>query len=122
MSGPTVPPFTRPVGRAARVALVPAAGSGSRAGSALPKQYVGLAGRSLIEWTLAALLDTAELDAVFVVVSAQDEHFDQAVRAPWAHRVVRLPCGGASRADSVLNGLQALGEGHRRRLAQSCGF
>jgi len=88
-------------------ALVPAAGSGSRAGQTIPKQYVELAGRSLIAHTLAALGAVPELQQTLVVLAPDDERFVAA--APgfcgWtAH------CGGATRAASVRAGLQALRE------------
>ncbi|MCL2644060.1 MAG: 2-C-methyl-D-erythritol 4-phosphate cytidylyltransferase [Betaproteobacteria bacterium] len=89
-------------------ALVPAAGSGSRMGGELPKQYMPLLGLPLIHHTLAALCSVPAIERVFVVLSADD--------ADWAHhdwsalgsRMVPLFCGGLTRADSVLGGLHAI--------------
>ncbi|WP_374436431.1 2-C-methyl-D-erythritol 4-phosphate cytidylyltransferase [Inhella sp.] len=88
-------------------ALVPAAGSGSRAGQPIPKQYVELAGRSLIAHTLAALAAVPELAQTLVVLAPDDARFAAAVPgfAGWSAR-----CGGATRAASVRAGLQALRE------------
>ncbi len=86
-------------------ALVPCAGVGERAGTAGPKQYEPLAGQSVVAHTLAALSKVTRLTSTLVVLSAGDTAFEQA--APrYAGRVAR--CGGASRAQTVANGLQAL--------------
>lgn len=86
-------------------ALVPAAGSGSRAGQSLPKQYVTLAGRPLIAHTLSALVAVPELACVAVVLAPDDQRFEQAVPGfeGWVWRT-----GGTTRATSVAAGLQGL--------------
>ena len=84
-------------------ALVPCAGSGSRAGTAQPKQYQPLAGRPLVQHTLAALGAVARIDRLLVVVAPGDD----TLRQPPAPLEV-APCGGATRAESVLNGLRHL--------------
>lgn len=89
-------------------ALVPAAGVGSRSGAAQPKQYVPLAGRALMAHTLAALQAVPGLDATLVVLSPEDEQFEQAVPGFTGERAWVARCGGASRAESVANGLLAL--------------
>ncbi|MGD1826056.1 2-C-methyl-D-erythritol 4-phosphate cytidylyltransferase [Chromobacterium violaceum] len=88
------------------IALVPAAGSGSRFGAPSPKQYLQLNGKPLMWHTLATLAAVPDVDEVAVVISPQDEWFDDFA---WdlpklsVHRV-----GGASRAQSVASGLAAL--------------
>ena len=86
-------------------ALIPCAGVGERAGAEGPKQYAMLAGRSLVAHTLAALGQVARLDEVLVVLSPQDAQFER--HAPgfngWVSRR-----GGASRAQTVANGLDDL--------------
>ncbi|MGY0194665.1 2-C-methyl-D-erythritol 4-phosphate cytidylyltransferase [Leptothrix sp. BB-4] len=87
-------------------AVVPCAGIGSRAGVGGPKQYHPVAGRAVVAHTLAALAAVDRLDGVMVVLSPDDDRFESAVPdhpADWAVRT-----GGASRADSVSAGLQAL--------------
>ena len=86
-------------------ALVPAAGSGSRSGQAIPKQYVPLAGKPLMAHTLAVLAAVPELTETLVVVAPDDVHFD----ALFPGRL-HARCGGATRAASVLAGLAALRE------------
>ncbi|PVZ20742.1 MULTISPECIES: 2-C-methyl-D-erythritol 4-phosphate cytidylyltransferase [unclassified Pseudomonas] len=87
-------------------AVIPAAGVGARMAADRPKQYLPLAGRTLIEHTLACFLDHPALKGV-VVSLAEDDPFWPAL--PCAHdpRVQRAP-GGAERADSVLSALLQL--------------
>jgi len=87
-------------------ALVPAAGFGSRMGSELPKQYLPLSGRPLIEHTVRALAAHPRIERVYVVLSPEDGWWEgQGI----AHeKLVVLRCGGAARAQSVANGLKAI--------------
>ncbi|WP_255989601.1 2-C-methyl-D-erythritol 4-phosphate cytidylyltransferase [Chitinolyticbacter albus] len=89
------------------VALLPAAGSGSRMGSDTPKQYLDLLGKPLIWHTLAALSRVEELARIVVVLSPDDAWWDSYDWSAFPTLQV-LRVGGASRAESVLNGLQAL--------------
>lgn len=94
------------------IALVPAAGSGSRMASTTPKQYLDLLGEPLIAHTLRALLGAARLEQVVVVISPEDEwwqSYDWPVLLGESFaRLLVLRAGGDSRAQSVLNGLVAL--------------
>ena len=88
-------------------ALLPCAGTGSRAGTAIPKQYAPLAGRALVDHTVQALLAVARIDQVCVVLSPDDAHWPTHGAAPHP-RLSVVRCGGATRAESVFQGLQAL--------------
>ncbi|CAG0123418.1 2-C-methyl-D-erythritol 4-phosphate cytidylyltransferase [Rhodocyclaceae bacterium] len=88
-------------------ALVPAAGFGSRMGSELPKQYLPLAGQPMIYHSLATLCGSADIDTVFVVLAPDDAHFHQYDWSRFGDKLQPLYCGGATRAESVLNGLMA---------------
>ena len=95
---PTNPPT------AARIwALIPCAGTGSRAGAQGPKQYQSVAGQPMVLHTLAAFAGVRRLAGVLVVVSAGDTFFETA-----GATVLIAACGGPTRAASVLNGLNAL--------------
>ena len=94
-------------------ALVPCAGSGSRAGTLKPKQYELIAGQSMVMHTLAALGSVERLQQVLVVVSPSDSHvWSEGLEGPEgqrAHRPFqRIACGGDTRAESVFNGLSYL--------------
>lgn len=87
-------------------AVVPAAGCGKRMGCETPKQYLPLAGRSMIDWTLKRLLQVGEIKKIVVAVAPEDQQF---ARLQWAeHRRVCRVAGGATRAQSVLAGLESL--------------
>lgn len=86
-------------------ALVPAAGSGSRMGGEVPKQYAPLAGRTMLEHAIDALLADARIERVLVVVAPNDIRYrGLACEA----RVEFVAAGGANRAESVRNGLARL--------------
>ena len=86
-------------------ALVPSAGVGERAGVGGPKQYALLGERSLLAHTLAALAQVERLASVLVVVSAGDTQHRPHLAGSGA---LAAPVGGATRAQSVRNGLDEL--------------
>src|SRR5712664_3452461 len=87
--------------------LVPAAGSGARFGNAGPKQYSPLAGKPMLHHSIARLLAAPEVEIVFVVLPPADREFREHDWSAFGERLAPLYCGGASRRDSVLNGLVA---------------
>jgi 2-C-methyl-D-erythritol 4-phosphate cytidylyltransferase len=88
-------------------ALVPAAGSGSRFGGELPKQYAPLAGKPLIHHALATLCANSGIATVFVVLAPDDGCWHGYDWSPFGAKLQPLFCGGRTRAESVLNGLLA---------------
>ena len=84
-------------------AIVPAAGIGSRMGADCPKQYLQLAGQTILEHTLGALLSHPAIARVIVALAPHDRWFD-ALPVATDPRVLRVE-GGAERAFSVLNAL-----------------
>ncbi|MBP5987173.1 MAG: 2-C-methyl-D-erythritol 4-phosphate cytidylyltransferase [Azonexus sp.] len=88
-------------------AIVPAAGSGSRFGSEKPKQYLDLLGRPLIYHTLAALTACPDIERVWVVLAPDDPWWPQYDWSGLGAKLETVRCGGATRAESVSNGLQA---------------
>lgn len=93
-----------------RFALVPAAGSGSRMGATLPKQYLPLLGQPLIAHTLRALCRHEGIDRVYVVLSPGDECWAGHDWSGLGGKLRVLECGGETRADSVTNGLRAMAD------------
>ncbi|HEY3433017.1 MAG TPA: 2-C-methyl-D-erythritol 4-phosphate cytidylyltransferase [Rhodocyclaceae bacterium] len=89
-------------------ALVPAAGSGARMGGELPKQYLPLLGKPVLHHTLSALCAVPDLEAVFVVLSPEDELWSSYDWSGFGTRLIPLRCGGNTRAESVTNGLKAV--------------
>ena len=92
-------------------ALVPCAGTGERAGTPGPKQYESLNGQAVVAHTLAALAQVRQLSATLVVLSPGDTLFERhapAFCASLAGTAWVARCGGASRAETVANGLAEL--------------
>jgi 2-C-methyl-D-erythritol 4-phosphate cytidylyltransferase / 2-C-methyl-D-erythritol 2,4-cyclodiphosphate synthase len=87
--------------------IMPAAGSGSRFGAQVPKQYANLSGRTVIEWALAPFIADPHCTGIMIALAAED--------AWWPQVASRLPAsiatvaGGAHRSESVLNCLRGLG-------------
>lgn len=94
------------VGPAKIWSVVPAAGVGRRMQSGRPKQYLRLAGKTVIEHTLMRLLEAGVFAAVAVVVSEDDPYWPELPISRQA-AIVTAP-GGRERADSVLSGLNSL--------------
>ena len=89
--------------RPSTTALIVAAGSGSRAGGALPKQYAKVAGKTLVAHAYAAFASHPAVDEVVVVIAAGAEAL-----AADALGAVRTVVGGATRRESVARGLAAV--------------
>lgn len=85
------------------VALIVAAGKGERVGGDIPKQFLPLAGLSLVEHSRRALAAHPGIDRVVTMVAAGNEAFVEGERA----------IGGVTRRESVLNGLEAIGAAQR---------
>lgn len=90
------------------VALVPAAGAGLRMGQAIPKQYLPIAGQPLIRHALQALSQCSFLAAIHVLLAPEDTFWDGFDWSSFGQRLRILRCGGATRAETVARGLQAL--------------
>jgi len=90
-------------------AVIPAAGSGMRMGSSIPKQYLSLAGRTLIERVLDVLLEEPAVAGVTVAVASDDPYWQRYLPGS-RPKPVRIAAGGETRAHSVLNALLTLDE------------
>ena len=88
-------------------AVVPAAGAGKRMGSELPKQYLQLGDRTVLEHTLDTLLACSRLSGVVLALSPDDEHW-ASIEPRYASAALQRVDGGAERCHSVLNSLDLL--------------
>jgi 2-C-methyl-D-erythritol 4-phosphate cytidylyltransferase len=91
-----------------RWAVVPAAGSGSRFGAGLPKQYVPLLGRPMLSWSLGALLQEPDISGIVVALGPGDRLFHALAEAQ-DPRVAHCT-GGDRREASVASALAALAD------------
>ena len=87
-------------------ALIVAAGSGSRMGGDVPKQFRAIAGKAVLAHAVDALASHPAIDAVRVVIGAGQEEFARHALA--GRHVGELIAGGSERADSVRAGLRAI--------------
>lgn len=88
------------------VALIVAAGRGSRLGGEIPKQYLPIAGQAILRYSLETLVNHPSIDAVRLVIHPDDRKFyDQATAG---FTLAEPVAGGSTRQQSVLNGLESL--------------
>jgi len=87
-------------------AVLPAAGVGRRMGAAIPKQYLPLAGRRVIDHALLILLQHPRIDGAVVALSADDHWWDE--MQPDVDKPLLRAVGGGERSQSVLNALAEL--------------
>lgn len=87
-------------------ALIPAAGQGRRVGGSVLKQYLPMAGRPVLAHAIEALRRHPGISDVTVVLAEDDPEFEEAMDPAFAG--IHTVTGGASRAQSVLNGLHAI--------------
>ena len=94
------------VSSAGIIAVVPAAGIGSRMQSSCPKQYLSIGSKTLLEHSIAALIEHPLITGVIVALHPEDDRFQQLPIAQDPR--VKTVVGGATRAESVLAGLAAI--------------
>ena len=93
-------------------ALIPAAGIGTRMKSELPKQYLEIDGKTILEHSLSKFLEHPSIDKVVVALHPKDNHWAKIKIAN--HSKIITVEGGATRAESVLNGLKAIQQQHQQ--------
>lgn len=86
--------------------VIPAAGSGSRMQRDIPKQYLEVLGKTIIEHTLEVFIESRHVQNVMICLPESDQTFKHLAVAKSPK--VDVTKGGASRAQSVFNGLLAL--------------
>ncbi len=87
-------------------AVVPAAGTGSRMGEKIPKQYLSLRGSTIIEYTLQRLASSNCVAGIVVAVAADDERWSTV--KPDIDKPLVTVNGGVERCHSVLNAVNKL--------------
>lgn len=87
--------------------VIPAAGVGKRMLSAIPKQYLRLNGKTVLEHTLSCFLQNSSITGIVVVVSAGDEYWPE-LATKYQNKPIYCTFGGQERSASVFNGLKYL--------------
>jgi 2-C-methyl-D-erythritol 4-phosphate cytidylyltransferase len=92
-------------------AIVPAAGTGTRMGSSVPKQYLPLQGETVIAITIERLASFFPIKGIYVGLAEDDAGWADVAHQLEHHAItVTTYVGGASRAETVLNGLREVGK------------
>lgn len=91
-------------------AIVLSAGQGRRMGTSVQKQYIEIAGRPVIYYTLKAFQDSGIIDDVILVVGkGQEKYAEEEIVQKYGFSKVRaIVVGGAERYDSVWQGLKVI--------------
>jgi len=93
------------------IAIIPAAGHGSRMGGEQPKQFLSLAGKPILSWTLDIFEKNSEIDGVIVVAPAEFvSKIELLINNNNYCKITRVVQGGQTRQDSVAAGLRELPE------------
>lgn len=92
--------------------VIPAAGIGSRAKAALPKQYITIRGKAILQHSIDRFLHLPWIEKIVVAIHPTDVYFEKHISS---HPKIITLMGGDERAHSVLNalnGLQPFADGH----------
>lgn len=89
-------------------AIIPASGIGQRMQSELPKQYMRLVSKTIIEHTLDRLLSHPEIAGAVVVLNPNDKHWEGLNYQSQSEKPLIFAEGGVTRHQSVFNGLEKL--------------
>ena len=90
-------------------AIIVAAGSGTRMGGPVPKQFIELCGKPILAYTLETFEKSSVIDEVVIVTGSEWKDFcrDEIVTKYRCGKVSSIVAGGSTRCFSVLNGLKA---------------
>ena len=90
-------------------ALIVAAGSGTRFGANVPKQFLEIGGKPILIHTLERFENCAVVDRIILVLSASEiENFHRSAAKYNLKKLLKIVAGGQMRAESVLNGLNSV--------------
>ena len=90
-------------------AIIVAAGSGTRFGSKIPKQFLEIGGKPLLIHTLEKFDNCSVIDGIILILSVDEiENFRQILAKFNLNKSVKIVAGGRTRADSVRNGLNEI--------------
>lgn len=90
--------------------IIPAAGVGSRFGTSIPKQYIKLCNKPVLQHTIDIFTANPRIARMIIVVSSEDTLAEQLIHLPPHGQLIHK--GGQSRAETVANGLQYLLDTH----------
>ncbi len=89
-------------------AIIVAAGKGTRMGSNIPKQYMNIAGKTILDTTLYKFEKSNEVDEIILIVNKEDLEFVTTEVAVNYEKITIVKSGGSTRTESVFEGIKAL--------------
>lgn len=90
-------------------AIIVAGGVGSRMGSEIPKQFIEVLGKPIISYTINAVSLCSDIDSIIIVTLPEYIVYCKDVVDEFGFgKVKKIVCGGATRTESVYNGLKEL--------------
>ena len=89
-------------------AIIVAAGRGTRMGSEIPKQYLSIGGRTILDTTLYKFEKSNEVDEIILIVNKEDLDFVRSEMADDYKKIACVKAGGATRTESVYEGIKAV--------------
>ncbi len=87
-------------------AIIVAAGKGSRMGSEIPKQYMIIAGKTILDTTLYKFEKSNDINEIILVVNKDDIEYVKDEIAPFYSKIAHVAAGGKTRTESVYQGLK----------------
>ena len=88
--------------------IIPAAGSGSRLGQEIPKQFVSFHGKTLIEWVDFIFSNVSAVDTISIAFNSDERNHVENSNYSFSHKTKIYYCGGCSRSETVLNTLKSI--------------
>src|SRR5690242_12136442 len=93
------------------VAIIPAAGSGTRIGGQIPKQFLEIGGAPILLHTMRRFIECDDIGALAIALPAEIlDEFRARSRDVGVRKTIFYVSGGAERSDSILNALRAVAE------------
>ncbi|MFK8028263.1 MAG: 2-C-methyl-D-erythritol 4-phosphate cytidylyltransferase [Gammaproteobacteria bacterium] len=88
-------------------AVIPAAGIGERVGASIPKQYLKIAGKTILEHAIHSFVGNSRITGITIALHPHDVHFETLSIKPSSDKI-QVELGGETRAHSVLNVLSSI--------------
>ncbi|MDW5299827.1 MAG: 2-C-methyl-D-erythritol 4-phosphate cytidylyltransferase [Sedimentibacter sp.] len=89
-------------------AIIVAAGKGTRMGSEMPKQFMKIAGKTILDTTLYKFENSIEIDEIILIVNKDDLEYVKIEIAVSYDKITNVIAGGATRTESVFEGIKAV--------------
>lgn len=101
--------------------IILASGAGSRYGADVPKQFVKIAGRTILEHTIEIFEKSKYIDEIFIVITPEYRHFAEEILLKNSYsKVTKLLNGGEIRKESSYIGISAIDDEEANVIIHDC--